>query len=123
MLGVCLGHQSIGQVFGGTVTNAGEVRHGKTSPLFHHNTGLFEGLVQGFAVTRYHSLVIEPASLPDTLRVDAWCERPDGSREIMAISHKTLPVWGVQFHPESLLTDHGHDILQHFINLAQNVGD
>ncbi|OFC69711.1 anthranilate synthase component II [Alteromonas confluentis] len=118
MLGVCLGHQSIGQVFGGTVTRADKVRHGKTSPLYHREAGLFEGLPQGYEVTRYHSLVIEPSTLPDTLQVDAWCEGQNGKREIMAISHQSLPVWGVQFHPESLLTEHGHAVLQRFLTLA-----
>ena len=118
VLGVCLGHQSIGQVFGGNVIRADKVRHGKTSPLFHHNTGLFADLPQGYQVTRYHSLVIDPASLPDPLQVDAWCEGPDGNHEIMAVSHKTLPVWGVQFHPESLLTEHGHDVLRRFLTIG-----
>lgn len=120
MLGVCLGHQSMGQVFGGTVTTASDIRHGKTSPLFHTNEGLFVDLPQGFSVTRYHSLVIEPDSLPPTLFVDAWCETQCGKREIMALRHTSLPVWGVQFHPESLLTQHGHDILRRFLTLADD---
>ena len=120
MLGVCLGHQSIGQVFGGTVITANDIRHGKTSPLLHNNEGLFADLPQGFSVTRYHSLVIEPESLPPTLCVDAWCETPCGKREIMALRHADLPVWGVQFHPESLLTQYGHDILRRFLTLSDS---
>ena len=118
MLGVCLGHQSIGQVFGGKVTRADKVRHGKTSALYHNNTGMFSDLPDGYTVTRYHSLVLEPETLPDSLSVEAWCINESGQREIMAIAHRTLPLWGVQFHPESLLTEHGHAILQRFITLA-----
>ncbi|MDO6473821.1 aminodeoxychorismate/anthranilate synthase component II [Alteromonas sp. 1_MG-2023] len=118
MLGVCLGHQSIGQVFGGKVTRADKVRHGKTSALYHNNTGMFSDLPDGYTVTRYHSLVLEPETLPDSLSVEAWCINKSGQREIMAIAHRTLPLWGVQFHPESLLTEHGHAILQRFITLA-----
>nr|WP_252735861.1 aminodeoxychorismate/anthranilate synthase component II [Aestuariibacter sp. A3R04] len=119
MLGVCLGHQSIGQVFGGRVITASEIRHGKTSPLYHTNRGLFSALPQGFSVTRYHSLVVEAQSLPATLCVDAWCENSHGEREIMALRHVTLPVWGVQFHPESLLTEHGHRVLKRFLTLSE----
>ena len=115
VLGVCLGHQAIGQVFGATVAGAREIRHGKTSKVFHNSTNLFQQVPNGFAATRYHSLVIAPDSLPATLQVDAWCEHNDGYREIMGVSHKTLPVWGVQFHPESLLTEHGHNILDNFL--------
>lgn len=119
MLGVCLGHQAIGQVFGATVTGAREIRHGKTSAVFHSRTGLFQQIPNGFAATRYHSLVIAPESVPETLQIDAWCEHKDGYREIMAISHKSLPVWGVQFHPESLLTEHGHAVLECFLNQSR----
>lgn len=118
LLGVCLGHQAIGQAFGGTITRARAIRHGKVSPVIHQQQGLFAGLPSPFQATRYHSLVIEPASLPAELRVDAWCETPDGQREIMAVSHTRLPVWGIQFHPESLLTEHGHTLLNHFVQAA-----
>lgn len=118
ILGVCLGHQAIGQVFGATVTGAREIRHGKTSSVHHRSTELFQQVPDGFSATRYHSLVIAPDSLPVSLQVDAWCEHDDGYREIMGISHKTLPVWGVQFHPESLLTEHGHAILDNFLKQA-----
>ncbi len=119
LLGVCLGHQAIGQVFGGTVTGAHEIRHGKTSLVHHQQQGLFTGLPSPMTVTRYHSLVIDPHSLPECLQVDAWCEDADGYQEIMALSHRTLPVWGVQFHPESLLTEHGHAVLENFVNAQQ----
>lgn len=115
LLGVCLGHQAIGQVFGAKVVRAQEVKHGKTSPLFHNEKGLFIELIQGFNVTRYHSLVLEPSSLPSVLNVDAWCFTQDKQTEIMAFSHSHLPIWGVQFHPESLLTDFGHRILNNFL--------
>jgi len=114
-LGVCLGHQAIGQVFGAQVVGAQEIKHGKVSSLTHNNTGLFEGLPETFNVTRYHSLVLEPASVPTSLRVDAWCETAHGTREIMAVSHKYHPIWGVQYHPESLLTEHGHSVLNAFL--------
>ncbi|WP_414829513.1 anthranilate synthase component II [Alteromonas sp. H39] len=118
ILGVCLGHQAIGQVFGATVTSAREIRHGKTSAVLHKSTELFQQVPSNFLATRYHSLVIAPESLPVSLQVDAWCEHEDGYREIMAVSHKTLPVWGVQFHPESLLTEYGHAILDNFLKQA-----
>ena len=111
LLGVCLGHQSIGQIFGGTVGHAQQVMHGKTSPVEHINQGVFKGLSNPFTVTRYHSLVIERDSLPDCLEVTAWTD--DG--EIMGVRHKTLAVEGVQFHPESILTEHGHDLLRNFL--------
>lgn len=120
ILGVCLGHQAIGQAFGGAVTQAQQIRHGKTSAVFHNNGGLMQGLPSPFQATRYHSLVIAPDSLPPAFSVDGWCEYEDGQREIMAISHNSLPVWGVQFHPESLLTEHGHDILRNFLFLANS---
>ena len=115
LLGVCLGHQAIGQVFGANVVNAKEIKHGKTSPLYHDNRGLFAHLKQGLRVTRYHSLVLAPETIPTCFNVDAWCYTDNKQIEIMGISHKTLPIWGVQFHPESLLTECGHDILNAFL--------
>ena len=115
IMGVCLGHQAIGQVFGAKVVGAKEIKHGKVSALEHTNQGLFAGLPERFDVTRYHSLVLEPNTLPSTLRVDAWCETACGQREIMAISHTQYPIWGVQYHPESLLNQHGHDVLHAFL--------
>ncbi len=116
LLGVCLGHQSIGEAFGGKVVHAREVMHGKTSPIHHSNRGVFHGLDNPFEATRYHSLVIEQASLPDCLEVTAWTENPDGSfDEIMGVRHKEVAVQGVQFHPESILTRHGHDLLRNFL--------
>ena len=111
ILGVCLGHQSIGAAFGGKIVRAGRLMHGKTSQIHHANKGVFEGLSNPFEATRYHSLVIERASLPDCLGVTAWTD--DG--EIMGVRHKTLPIEGVQFHPESILTQHGHDLLRNFL--------
>ena len=119
IMGVCLGHQAIGQVFGATVVGAQEIKHGKVSPLTHNNTGLFIHLPTTFNVTRYHSLVLEPHSMPQCLRVDAWCETQDGEKEIMAISHNDFPIWGVQYHPESLLTEHGHDVLNAFLQASK----
>ena len=117
ILGVCLGHQSIGQAFGGNIVRAGEVMHGKTSPIHHANSGVFSGLQNPFEATRYHSLVIEKATLPDCLEVTAWTETPGGEiDEIMGVRHKELAVQGVQFHPESILTRHGHDMLQNFLD-------
>jgi len=118
VFGVCLGHQAIGQVFGGKVIRAKQIMHGKTSPVHHRGQGVFAGLPAPFEATRYHSLVVEQASLPDCLEVTAWTENPDGSiDEIMGLRHKTLPVEGVQFHPESILTQHGHDLLRNFLGL------
>ena len=118
VLGVCLGHQALGQVFGGRVIRAKKIMHGKTSPVRHRGQGVFAGLPDGFAATRYHSLVVEQASLPDCLEVTAWTENEDGSiDEIMGLRHKTLPVQGVQFHPESILTEHGHNLLRNFLGL------
>jgi len=111
ILGVCLGHQSIGQAFGGRIVHARQLMHGKTSPIFHSNTGVFRGLPNPFTATRYHSLVIERDSLPACLEITAWTE--DG--EIMGVRHKTLPIEGVQFHPESILTEHGHKLLENFL--------
>lgn len=116
LLGICLGHQSIGQAFGGKIVRARQVMHGKTSPVHHNDTGVFSGLPNGFEATRYHSLVIDQASLPDCLEVTAWTQDDDGSREaIMGVRHKTLPIEGVQFHPESILTEHGHQLLDNFL--------
>ena len=115
ILGVCLGHQAIGQVFGAKVVGAQEIKHGKVSALSHRNSGLFKDLPNTFNVTRYHSLVLDPTSLPSTINVDAWCETVQGTKEIMAISHASYPVWGVQYHPESLLTEHGHSVLEAFL--------
>jgi len=116
ILGVCLGHQSIGQVFGGKIVHAKEIMHGKTSMIHHNNTGVFKGLKNPYEATRYHSLVIEKESLPECLEVTAWTENSDGSiDEIMGVRHKTLAIEGVQFHPESILTQHGHDLLRNFL--------
>lgn len=115
ILGVCLGHQAIGQVFGAKVVGAQEIKHGKVSALSHRNSGLFKDLPNTFNVTRYHSLVLDPTSLPSSINVDAWCETAQGTKEIMAISHASYPVWGVQYHPESLLTEHGHSVLEAFL--------
>lgn len=117
ILGICLGHQSIGQVYGGRIVKAGQVMHGKTSKIYHKGEGVFSQLENPFTATRYHSLVIEPSSLPDCLEVTAWTETEDGEvEEIMGVRHKELPVAGVQFHPESILTEHGHDLLRNFLN-------
>ena len=117
ILGICLGHQGIGQVYGGKVVKAGRVMHGKTSPIHHTGAGLFTQLESPFTATRYHSLVIQPDSLPDCLEVTAWTENDQGEVEdIMGLRHKSLPVVGVQFHPESILTEHGHDLLRNFLN-------
>jgi len=116
ILGVCLGHQSLGQAFGGKVIRAKTIMHGKTSTIRHHGTGVFAGLPDPFEATRYHSLVVEKDSLPDCLEITAWTEDEDGAfDEIMGLRHKTLPVEGVQFHPESILTQHGHDMLRNFL--------
>lgn len=117
ILGVCLGHQSIGQAFGGKIVRAKEVMHGKTSPVYHHNVGCFKDLPNPVETTRYHSLVIEQASLPECLEVTAWTQTDAGEfDEIMGVRHKTLPIEGVQFHPESILTDKGHDMFQNFLD-------
>jgi len=114
ILGVCLGHQAIGQAFGGDVIRAKQLMHGKTSQIAHDNTGIFAGLANPFTATRYHSLAVKRETLPDTLKVTAWTE--DG--EIMGLAHATRPIHGVQFHPESILTEGGHDLLANFLNLA-----
>ncbi len=119
ILGVCLGHQSIGQAMGGKVIHARQVMHGKTSPIYHHNTDVFTGLSNPFTATRYHSLVVERSSLPDCLEITAWTQDANGGiDEIMGLRHKTLPIYGVQFHPESILTDAGHQLLQNFLNIT-----
>ncbi len=116
ILGVCLGHQSIGQVFGGKIVHASQIMHGKMSMIHHTETGVFKGLSNPYEAIRYHSLVIEKDSLPDCLEVTAWTETENGQREeIMGIRHKTLNIQGVQFHPESILSKHGHDLLKNFI--------
>jgi len=120
LLGVCLGHQSIGQAFGGRIVHAREVMHGKTSAIRHRDSDLFAGLPNPFTATRYHSLVIEKSSCPPCLEVTAWTELPNGDLdEIMGIRHRELPVYGVQFHPESILTEHGHDLLRNFFALSR----
>ena len=119
LFGVCLGHQSIGQAFGGNIIRAKQVMHGKTSLMHHTKTGVFSGLNNPFEATRYHSLVIEKETLPDCLEVTAWTETETGQRdEIMGVRHKDFLLEGVQFHPESILSQHGHDMLQNFINMA-----
>jgi anthranilate synthase component 2 len=116
ILGVCLGHQSIGQAFGGKIIHAREVMHGKTSPIYHANTGIFTGLNDPYTATRYHSLVIDRETLPDCLEITAWTQDSQGKMdEIMGIRHRELNVQGVQYHPESILSEHGHDLLQNFL--------
>jgi anthranilate synthase component 2 len=116
ILGVCLGHQSIGQVFGGAVVRAREIMHGKTSLIHHTGKGVFAALPNPFVATRYHSLVVEKSSVPAVLEVTAWTQNADGGiDEIMGFRHKVLPIEGVQFHPESILTEHGHALLRNFI--------
>lgn len=118
ILGVCLGHQSIGQAFGGKIVHAKRVMHGKVSPVYHHNKGVFKGLYNPLQATRYHSLVIEQNSLPDCLEITAWTQNEDDTiEEIMGIRHKTLMVEGVQFHPESILTECGHSLLENFLKM------
>ena len=117
ILGVCLGHQCIGQVFGGEVVRADQVMHGKTSMMFHRGEGVFAGLPQPFEATRYHSLVLQKDTIPEVLEITAWTEKENGEiEEIMGLKHRSLPIEGVQFHPESILTICGHDLLQNFIN-------
>lgn len=118
ILGVCLGHQSIGQAFGGRIIRAKQIMHGKTSPIHHKGLGVFAGLPSPFQATRYHSLVIERATIPDCLEITAWTEAADGGiDEIMGVRHKELLVEGVQFHPESILSQHGHQMLANFIGV------
>ncbi len=119
ILGVCLGHQSIGQAYGGDVVRAGRIMHGKTSRIRHAGKGVFAGLPDGYEATRYHSLVVDRGNLPDALEVTAWTENDDGSvEEIMGLRHRDHPVEGVQFHPESILTEHGHALLKNFLDRA-----
>ncbi|RCW73409.1 anthranilate synthase component II [Marinobacter nauticus] len=116
ILGICLGHQSIGQVYGGDVIRAGKVMHGKVSAVYHKDAGVFHGLNNPLQATRYHSLVIDKNTLPDCLEVTAWTRNDDGSvEEIMGVRHKTLPIEGVQFHPESIMTEQGHELLRNFL--------
>ena len=116
IFGVCLGYQALGQVYGGKVIRAGRIMHGKTSPIRHEGKGVFAGLPSPFEATRYHSLVVEKTSVPDCLEVTAWTENEDGSmEEIMGLRHREFPVQGVQFHPESILTQHGHALLKNFL--------
>ncbi|MFT5084136.1 MAG: anthranilate synthase component 2 [Lentisphaeria bacterium] len=118
VLGVCLGHQSIGQAFGGKIVRAKSVMHGKTSPIYHTGIGVFKYLSNPFTATRYHSLVIDAESLPEVLEITAWTENVDGGvDEIMGVRHKTLAIEGVQFHPESIMSEHGHLLLQNFLDL------
>jgi len=117
ILGVCLGHQAIGQAFGGKVVRARAIMHGKTSPIFHKGVGVFAGLPNPFEATRYHSLIVEKSTLPSCLEVTAWTQLADGSvDEIMGLRHKALPIEGLQFHPESILTQNGHDQLRNFLH-------
>jgi len=119
LLGVCLGHQCLGQVFGGRIVHARQVMHGKVSPIYHDGLGVFAGLPSPFTATRYHSLVVEESTLPDCLEVSAWTQLEDGSRdEIMGLRHRELCVEGVQFHPESIKSEHGHQLLRNFLQLG-----
>jgi len=115
ILGVCLGHQAIGQAFGGRIVRAGRLMHGKTSPIYHDGRELFRGLANPFDAIRYHSLLIERATLPDSLEITAWTSE----EEIMGVRHRELPLWGVQFHPESILTLEGKQLLQNFLELTR----
>jgi anthranilate synthase component 2 len=119
ILGVCLGHQSIGQATGATIVRARRLMHGKTDRIYHDDGGLFAGLPNPFIATRYHSLVIQPDTLSDEFTVSAWADAPDGGREIMGIRHKRYPLEGLQFHPESFLTDCGHELLRRFLKLPR----
>lgn len=116
ILGICLGHQAIGQVYGGDIIRAGKVMHGKVSAVYHNDVGVFRGLNNPLQATRYHSLVIDKNTLPDCLEVTAWTRNEDGSiEEIMGVRHKNLPIEGVQFHPESIMTEQGHELLRNFL--------
>ncbi|VAW56913.1 Anthranilate synthase, amidotransferase component @ Para-aminobenzoate synthase, amidotransferase component [hydrothermal vent metagenome] len=122
IIGVCLGHQSIGQVYGGKIIHAKEIMHGKTSLIHHNNTGVFAGLSNLYEATRYHSLVIDKTCLPECLEITAWTENEDGSMdEIMGVRHKEYAIEGVQFHPESILTEHGHDLLKNFLETNRKI--
>ena len=118
ILGVCLGHQAIGAAYGGSVVRARRLMHGKTSPVAHRGEGVFHDLPTPFTVARYHSLVIEPSDLPDELEVMAWTDEPGFEDEIQAVRHRVHPVWGVQFHPESIASEHGHRLLRNFLSLV-----
>lgn len=121
ILGICLGHQSIGQVFGGRIVRAGQVMHGKLSDIHHTGEGVFRDLSMPYKATRYHSLVVEKETLPECFEITAWTENQDGSmEEIMGIRHKELAIEGVQFHPESILTEHGHQLLKNFLETGLN---
>jgi anthranilate synthase component 2 len=116
ILGVCLGHQSLGQAFGGKITHARQVMHGKTSLIHHNKEDLFENLPSPYTATRYHSLIIDQKSLPECFKITAWTKLPNGEMdEIMGIRHLDLPLFGIQFHPESILTEHGHLLLENFL--------
>lgn len=120
IFGVCLGHQSIGQAFGGDIVKAEEIMHGKTSSIYHRGVGIFAGINEPFEATRYHSLVIDQDTLPDSLEITAWTETECGEvDEIMGVRHKELAIEGVQFHPESILTEHGYDMLRNFLKMEQ----
>ncbi|NOY73226.1 MAG: aminodeoxychorismate/anthranilate synthase component II [Gammaproteobacteria bacterium] len=120
ILGVCLGHQSIAQAFGARIVRAKQVMHGKTSAIFHKNGGVFTDIPSPYDATRYHSLVIDVSSVPDSLEITAWTEKEDGQRdEIMGVRHKELDIEGVQFHPESILTEHGHLLLKNFLLMTR----
>lgn len=119
ILGVCLGHQAIGQVFGAKVIRASAVIHGKTSSVEHTQAGLFHNLPNPFTVARYHSLLLANDSIPDTLIVDAWTTTSSGEREVMAIRHRDLPIWGVQYHPEAIQTEHGHQLLANWLTASE----
>lgn len=120
ILGVCLGHQAIGYAFGAKIVRAKQLMHGKVDRVYHNDQGLLAGLENPFEATRYHSLVIQPDTLPAELHACAWCPAPDGSQEIMAVRHEKWPLWGVQFHPESFLTRCGPEILRRFLELTPN---
>jgi len=122
LLGVCLGHQSIGQAFGATIVRAGRLMHGKTDRIFHDGQGLYEGLDNPLVATRYHSLVIQPDTLPEEFTVCAWSDAPDGTREIMGIRHREWPLLGMQFHPESFLTEVGTELLRRFLSIEMAAG-
>lgn len=119
LLGVCLGHQAIGQVFGANVIRAQNIRHGKTSLVQHSDSALFQQVNAPFVATRYHSLILEESSIPAEFKVTAWCNESDDSKEVMAIEHQSQLICGVQFHPESLLTQSGHQILTNFLNMTR----
>jgi anthranilate synthase component II len=118
ILGVCLGHQAIGAAYGGSVVRARRLMHGKTSPVAHRGEGVFQGVPTPFTVARYHSLVIEPSDLPEELEVVAWTDEAGFEDEIQAVRHRSHPVWGVQFHPESIASEHGHTLLRNFLSLV-----